>query len=175
MDNNSGQRNVRKYYFIDSHSERRGPVEAYKLPSLQITPNNYVWTKGMREWRRVRDVPDLASVFTEKRTSPHAFSEASTIFDAHLVSAAPTATYHITNNANNRKSVLQIILPLLKAIGCFAFAALAIWLLVLLVNWAFNDGESHSGRIKVGIFIIPLLLIWEGIKNLVRFFKQFLD
>lgn len=175
MVNYSGQRNARKYYYINSNGQRQGPVEAYKLPSLQITPNNYVWTKGMREWRRVRDVPGLASVFTEKRASSRKFSEASTIIDAHLVSAAPTVTYHTTTNVNKRKSFFQIILPLLSAIGCFALAALVIWLLVLFFNWVYNDGKSHSGSIKAGVIILPLLLIWEGMKNLVRFFMQFLD
>lgn len=175
MDNNSIQRNSRKYYYIDSMGHRRGPVEAYKLPSLQIKSYDYVWTKGMREWSRVRNVPDLASVFFKKRASSRGFSEGSTIIDSHIVSTVPTVTYHTTPNVNKGKSFLQIILPLLIAIGCFALAALVIWLLVLLFNWFLNDGKSHSVMIRAGIFIVPILLIWEGLKNLVSFFVQFWD
>lgn len=59
--------NVRKHYHIDSNGNRKGPVEAYKLPSLGIGRNSYVWTKGMKDWDIVDNVPNLYLVYVNVR------------------------------------------------------------------------------------------------------------
>ena len=59
---------MRMYYYIDSNMNRQGPVEAYRLPSLGVCFNNYVWTKGMKQWERAYHVPDLSTVFPPRRT-----------------------------------------------------------------------------------------------------------
>ncbi|MBR1498733.1 MAG: DUF4339 domain-containing protein [Bacteroidaceae bacterium] len=59
--------NVRKYYYIDSNGNRKGPVEAYRLPTLGIGRNSYVWAKGMKDWDIVDNVPDLYHVYVNVR------------------------------------------------------------------------------------------------------------
>lgn len=58
------------------------------------------------------------------------------------------------------------------AIGCFALAGLVVWLIVLGFKML-NDGQSHHVRVKAVIFILPLMLVWEGLKFIVQFIKQF--
>lgn len=164
--------NTRKYYFIDSDGRRKGPVEAYKLLALGVTKNSYVWSKGMKNWERVFNVPDLHHMFVMPKDGPTWLEEGSTIWDAHEINSNPSV--FVTTNIKVPKSVWQIAQPLVWSIGCFALAGLVTWLII----WAFgtfNDGKSHHVTVRVGVFILPFWLLWEGLKNLVRFFKQFFD
>lgn len=164
--------NRRMYYYIDSGGKRKGPAEANKLPSLGVSKNHFVWTKGMKSWERVFNVPDLHSVFLMQKEHSTRPDEGSTVWNAHEINVKASA--FVTSNIDAPKSVWQIVEPLVWSIGCFALAGLVTWLIV----WAFgtlNDGKSHHVRIKVGVFVLPFWLLWLGFKNLFRFFKQFLD
>lgn len=170
--NHHSSANMRKYYYIDSNRNRQGPIEAYRLPSIGVCANSYVWTKGMKQWEHAYNVPDLRNVFLSKKN----------VVKQHLttakISVPPTSDAQnmasVTVNIKPSKTFFDIIKPLLFAIGCFLLAGLVVWLII----WAFgtlNDGKSHHVNVRVGVFLLPLWLIWEGFKNLVRFFKQFLD
>ena len=166
--------NMRKYYYIDSNMNRQGPIEAYRLPSLGVRANNYVWTKGMKQWEHAYNVPDLSTVFPSKKV----------VYEQHLTNdkisemrpkpsdAQSMAT--ATVNIKPSRTLLDIIKPLLFAIGCFVLAGLVVWLIVLGFKML-SDGENHYVRVKVAIFILPLMLVWEGLKFIVQFIKQFFN
>lgn len=59
--------NKRLYFYIGSNNQKFGPVEAYKLPSLGVALNTYVWTDGMRDWDIAGNIRDLDSVFPRYR------------------------------------------------------------------------------------------------------------
>lgn len=54
---------------------------------------------------------------------------------------------------------------LLASIACFLLAAGMVWLVVDFLS------SDKGGRIKVGAFIVPLILGWYGLKYLIEFFK----
>lgn len=52
---------------------------------------------------------------------------------------------------------------LLASLGFFALTALAVWLIV----WLFDGG---GGRVKIGLFLVPLYTGFLGVKYLIKFF-----
>ncbi len=53
------------YYYIGADNQRQGPVEAEQLPSLGVTKESYVWTKGMKDWDQVKNVRGLDYLFPQ--------------------------------------------------------------------------------------------------------------
>ncbi len=51
---------MKKYYYITSENEQRGPVDALMLASCGVNKNTMVWTEGMADWTPAGQVPDLA-------------------------------------------------------------------------------------------------------------------
>lgn len=42
---------TRKFYYINTEGEsHNGPVEAFLLPYMDVFPDSYVWTQGMKNW-----------------------------------------------------------------------------------------------------------------------------
>lgn len=164
--------NMRMYYYIDSNMNRQGPVEAYRLPSLGVRADNYVWTKGMKQWERAYNVPDLSAVFPPRRTVDEQHLTNAKMQDMSIKPSGSQSMATVTVNINPSKTLFDVIKPLLFAIGCFALAGLVVWLLVLGFQ-ALNDGKTHHVRVKVAIFILPLMLVWKGLKYIAQFIKQF--
>lgn len=51
-----------KYYaFIDG--EEKGPFELDDLRNVGVRPSTYVWTKGMDDWQRADEVPEVCRLF----------------------------------------------------------------------------------------------------------------
>ena len=160
--------NVKKYYYIDSNLNRRGPVEAYKLPYMGVTRNSYVWAKGMKDWAHAYDVRDLDTVFGVKsnaRVNP----DSSTIWSPHITS--PSVIPSASSNIKTSKSFIDVITPLLYAIGCFILAALIVFFIIWAFQ-AFDDGKSHRVSVKVGVFIAPIMLVWKGLKYIGVFLER---
>lgn len=161
---------MRKYYYIDSNRNGQGPVEAYKLPSLGVTPNTYVWTKGMLNWDHAYNIPELREILSS--STPVQEQTTSSVVTSEVPYGSSNIQDMATVNIEPSKTFLEIIKPLLLGIGCFALTALIIWLIILLFEML-NDGNSHYVRVRVAIFILPLLLFWRGIKYIGQFLKQF--
>lgn len=55
---------VAKYFaFIDG--EQKGPLELRQLISAGVRPSTYVWTKGMDDWHRADEVPDICRLLRQ--------------------------------------------------------------------------------------------------------------
>jgi len=48
-----------KYYIITETDEQRGPFRLEELADAGVTPDTYVWCKGMKTWKQAADVPDI--------------------------------------------------------------------------------------------------------------------
>lgn len=46
-------------YFVRLNRTTQGPFTLSELVQRDIRPSTYVWAKGMREWQRAEDVPDI--------------------------------------------------------------------------------------------------------------------
>ena len=64
-----------KYYYIGTDNQRQGPVEAEQLPSLGVTTESYVWTKGMKDWDQVKNVRGLDYLFPQVIISTSTIAE----------------------------------------------------------------------------------------------------
>lgn len=53
-----------KYYaFIDD--KEQGPFELDELAKVGVRPSTYIWTKGMDDWQRADEVPEVCRLFRQ--------------------------------------------------------------------------------------------------------------
>lgn len=70
-------------YFAMIDGRRTGPWELWQLPEAGVTPETYVWCKGMADWRKAEEVADICRYFRqhlagiEPEGSPYARREES--------------------------------------------------------------------------------------------------
>lgn len=43
-----------------------GPLELWELPSAGVTPDTYVWCKGMADWTRASEVADICRYYRQR-------------------------------------------------------------------------------------------------------------
>ena len=58
---------MNQYFFVDDNNQSQGPFDAASMQGL-ITPDTYVFTKGMAEWTPAREVPELSFLFLPEVT-----------------------------------------------------------------------------------------------------------
>lgn len=46
--------------------ERKGPFELEDLPAAGVRPSTYIWTKGMPDWQKAEDNPDVCRLFRNR-------------------------------------------------------------------------------------------------------------
>lgn len=49
------------YYYLDADHQQQGPVSEAVLCEQLLTPDLYVWTDGLSQWTKAKDVPALQS------------------------------------------------------------------------------------------------------------------
>lgn len=54
---------MKLYYFVDKEKVRQGPLPLEDLQSYEITPQTLVWSKGMKNWQKAKDLPDFQGFF----------------------------------------------------------------------------------------------------------------
>lgn len=56
------------YYLTDDH-QQFGPVSVIALRDLwntgRLSLGNYVWSQGMKEWKKIEDLPDLQTILNK--------------------------------------------------------------------------------------------------------------
>ena len=52
-----------KYYYVDDNKQKSGPVNPEEFLSLGITEETLVWTKGLTQWTKAGQIPELADIF----------------------------------------------------------------------------------------------------------------
>lgn len=57
---------MKLYYFVDKEGVRQGPLPLEDLQSYEITPNTKVWSKGMKNWQKAKDIPDFQHFFNHE-------------------------------------------------------------------------------------------------------------
>ena len=53
-------------YFAMIDGERRGPFTLEELHSAGVTPDTYVWCKGMDDWKKAEDVADICRFYRQR-------------------------------------------------------------------------------------------------------------
>lgn len=54
-------------WFINIDGRVEGPFTIDKLKKdMRLSPDTLVWRKGFKEWRMIRDVPELSDLFEEE-------------------------------------------------------------------------------------------------------------
>ena len=60
-----------KYYIIQN-GQQMGPYTIEQLKIYHVTPETDVWTEGMANWAKAKDIPALASLFAGMGAAPGA-------------------------------------------------------------------------------------------------------
>ncbi len=53
-------------YFIRKEGRQQGPYLLEELPSAGVTPDTYVWSKGMDDWKRASQVADICRYYRRR-------------------------------------------------------------------------------------------------------------
>ncbi len=53
-------------YFAMIDGERRGPFTLDALHEAGVTPDTYVWSKGMSDWEQAADVADICRYYRQR-------------------------------------------------------------------------------------------------------------
>jgi GYF domain 2 len=57
---------TKEWFYLDNERKQQGPLSFYVINELweggSLTPQTYVWTEGMPEWKRVQEIPDLRDI-----------------------------------------------------------------------------------------------------------------
>lgn len=59
-----------QYFYLDDADAQQGPVPANELPRCGVTPDTYVWTKGMTDWLPAAQVPEVADLLRAVPQAP---------------------------------------------------------------------------------------------------------
>ena len=55
-----------RYYYVDANRQKAGPVSTEDFKRLGINAKTFVWTKGMKSWTKVEDIPELIELFEQE-------------------------------------------------------------------------------------------------------------
>lgn len=64
-------------YFVRLDNETKGPFELWQFPGLGVTPDTYVWCKGMEQWATASTVPEVRDFFRYRISSRGQLKDAS--------------------------------------------------------------------------------------------------
>jgi len=53
-----------RLYYLYQNDEKIGPVSLEQLKQYNLNATNQVWWEGLTEWKYVKDVPEIASMFS---------------------------------------------------------------------------------------------------------------
>lgn len=58
-------------YFVRIDGEQRGPYTLEELPSAGVTPDTYVWCKGMADWEQASKDADICRFYRQRLAGLH--------------------------------------------------------------------------------------------------------
>ena len=63
-------------YFISENGKPAGPFEPKELLQHGLTVNSLVWSKGMSQWQRAMEVPELMDIINgQQQTAPNNYGQ----------------------------------------------------------------------------------------------------
>jgi hypothetical protein len=60
---------MKKYYYLNSAQQQMGPVYADEFPRLGLTGETFVWTEGMPNWVKAKQVPEIIPYLNNHSTA----------------------------------------------------------------------------------------------------------
>lgn len=102
------------YYYIDSQNKPAGPVPTDQLEAFGVTPETYVWKRGMPQWTKACEVEELGIVFN----STH-------IISSEVINTLEhNQSYNKTGNCVNKwiASVLTAVIITLTFTVCVVYS-----------------------------------------------------
>ena len=147
-------------WHYSQHGSQMGPVPQSTLQQMlatgQLSPETQVWTQGMGDWARARQVPQLAA--TAQATNPYAAPQTVGFVSQHTGSG--TEKYHpaiIQSIAGSWIWVLYVVITCyLGLIGSFIYMLLT---LVALSKFGGGGGPVFTLMLLFFVFSIPLILV----------------
>ncbi|MDE7153960.1 MAG: CD225/dispanin family protein [Muribaculaceae bacterium] len=125
-----------KKYYLFINGETIGPFFLSDLPQHGATPDTYIWYKGLTDWTRIRNIPEIAEAL-ERVQEPQP-----PIFDPDKFNNAGQQQTPPWDNLSPRPNnyLAESIVALLF---CFPVAAVALYK-ALKVNKLYDSGEVEK-------------------------------
>lgn len=60
---------IKEYYYLVG-KDRNGPLTTEELKTKEITAETFVWTEGMENWQKIKDIPELFVNLKSKSPPP---------------------------------------------------------------------------------------------------------
>jgi len=60
---------MKEYYYLTG-KDQNGPFSIEELKSKKLSIETLIWTEGMSNWEKIKDVPDLFELFKISRNTP---------------------------------------------------------------------------------------------------------
>lgn len=60
---------MKEYYFLNG-KDQKGPLTIDQLSSKELTSETLIWTEGMENWTKLKDIPELAQTIKLKSVPP---------------------------------------------------------------------------------------------------------
>lgn len=81
-------------YYAHIDGQQRGPYTLEELHSAGVTPDTYVWTKGMQDWMPAGQVPDICRYFRQHLGGQFPAPSANGLHDPAQSADAGTPSIH---------------------------------------------------------------------------------
>ena len=128
-----------KEYFFLKGKEQNGPFSLEELSTKDLTNETLIWTEGMENWQKLKDIPELVLVLKLKSIPPPFPKEGNEQNQITEVSG------HLKVTTKNTKSTtLEAIKPSRKAATWFiAWCGFHLFALLMSYSevWVFNNNE----------------------------------
>lgn len=125
-----------KKYHLFINGETKGPFFLSDLPANGATPDSYIWYKGLPDWTRIREIPEIAEAL-ERLKEPQP-----PLFDPEKFNSGGQQQSTPWDNLSPRPNnyLAESIVALLF---CFPLAIVAI-LKAIKVNKLYDSGEVEK-------------------------------
>lgn len=128
---------MKKEYFFLKGIEQKGPFTIEQLYDKELNYDTLIWTEGMENWAKLKDVPELVQILKPKCTPPPPPMAAKTEITGRISVIKENNTGNIirTNKSNLSKLILWC--------GFHLFALLMSYSQVKIFN---NSGEPKTDK-----------------------------
>lgn len=124
---------MKQYFYIDKEGQQKGPFTEDELRDAGISADTYVWTSGMRDWKRASEAEGLENVIM----MPPQFS----------AGAVPPPYPDEEETAERSKPENYLLWAILSALFCFLPFGIVAIVYALQVDRAWSDGDVE-GAVK---------------------------
>lgn len=82
---------MKEYFFLNG-TEQHGPLNIEELIEKRLSNEIFIWTEGMENWQKLKDLPELVKIMQPKPTPPPPPTDSEKIIKAEIIGQVYTTT-----------------------------------------------------------------------------------